>query len=139
MDVHLSASAATAACSPHGVKPGITHKKIRERIKHAWNHIPIKSAQYAMLEKEKVVMGRHTPLEYLLILCLLRRNEMDRDLNMIEKIYTACLELCHVNDITVPLGQKTCNEISSIISEYDKNREIFESTCIAQLKVTHEH
>ena len=78
-------------------------------------------------------MGRHSPLEYLLvcqILCLLRRNEMDRDLNMIEKIYTACLELCHFNDITVPLGQKTCNEISSIISEYDKNREIFESTFI---------
>ena len=48
----------------------------RERRKRGWNLIPIKSAQYG---KGKVVLGRHTPLEYLLacqILSLLRRNKI---------------------------------------------------------------
>ena len=145
---HLGGRGCTPLCqcsncgNPHGVKPKITHKKTRERRRHAWNNVPIKSALYAQLEKEKVVTGRRTQLEYLLvcqILSLLRRNQMNRDSNVVHKIYTACLELCHLKDISLPLGQKTCNEISSIIAEYDKHKQVFECTCIAQLKITHEH
>ena len=54
------------------------------------------------IEKEKVVMGPHTQLEYLTF-----PTQMDRDVHM---IYTACLGLCHVKDISLPLGQKTCNK-----------------------------
>ena len=46
-------------------------------------------------------MGPQTQLEYLLvcrIFSLIRRKKIDRDLHIIHKIYTACLELCQEKD-----------------------------------------
>ena len=108
----------------------------RERKKHGWNLIPIKSAQYG---KGEGCNGTTSPLEYLLacrVLSLLRRNEINRNLR--KDIHCLFVTMSRQLHDYAPWS-KTCNEISSIISEYDRNKDIFESTCIAQLKVTHLH
>ena len=143
---HLAGHGCTPLCqcsncaNPHGVKPRFVHKRVRERRKHAWNELPSKSALYARAELEKIVMGPRTHLEYLhvcQILFLLRRNQMDRDLNVIHKIYTGCLELCQATEVALPLSEKTADDISNIIIEYDKHKKVFESTCTAQLQISH--
>lgn len=85
-------------------------------------------------------MGPRTQLEYLLVceILSLRKKKMHRDLHVVHKIYTACFELCQGADASVPLSEKTVEEISDIIGEYDKHRKRVESICIAQLKINYD-
>ena len=144
---HLSERGCIPLCkcsncaNPHGIKPKYTCKPSRERRKHAWNSLPSKSALYAQVQREKLTTGPRTQLEFLLvcqILSLLRRKEVDSDLHVTHKIYTTCVELCQSTAAVLPLSIKTPDELSNIIDEYNKNKKIFESTCIAQLKINHE-
>ena len=57
---------------------------------------------------------------------------------MLHKIYTACFELCQGADASLPLREKTAEEVTDIIGEYDKHGRVFESTCIAQLKINYD-
>ena len=50
-------------------------------------------------------------------------------------LYSSCVELAQVLELSLPLGPKTAENISEIVTEYDHNREVFEATCIAQLKI----
>ena len=122
--------------NPKGSKPKkADRKRVRER--HAWSLKPSKSIIYAYKEKEKVLSGPRTQLEYLLISQIFKScgDRVELDTDMICKLYSCCVELAQIQELSIPLGPKTTDEISKILEEYEKNRQVFEATCITQLKI----
>ena len=95
MDVHHCANAVTVPIHMELSLYRFVHKRVRERRKHAWNDLPSKSALYTRAEKGTTYC-MSDPL-------LLRRNQMDRDLNVIHKI---CLEQCQATEVALPLSEK---------------------------------
>ena len=49
-------------------------------------------------------------------------------------LYTACMEVAEAMEFSLPLGPKTSLEISQVVDEYDRNREVFEAICVTQHK-----
>jgi hypothetical protein len=63
----------------------------------------------------------------------LSRQGIDEDNGTVHATYNACADLANV--LTWPLGNKSENEVGTMIREYFKNKEVFEATCVAQLKI----
>ena len=77
-------------------------------------------------------------MEYLLVTQLLNfcKNNLITDIFIIPQLYQYFLELMQAIDNSLPIGAKTVAEISDIVTEHEKNRQVFEATCIAQVKIT---
>ena len=95
----------------------------------------MKSLSYANQEQEKISPGPRTELEYLLVAELIKfcnQNEIEADICIIQQLYMTCLDLMQVMD---PSPTKSIEEIIKIVNEYDRHRQVFQATCIAQVKI----
>ena len=140
----LADSPCSLACNcincanPKGTRPEIPTRH-RERRKHAWSLKSVKGlSYYANQEQEKISPGPRTELEYLLVAELIKfcnQNEIEADICIIQQLYMTCLDLMQVMDPSLPISTKSIEEIIKIVNEYDRHRQVFQATCIAQVKI----
>ncbi len=128
-------------CSnPNGMKPAKpAGSKQRQRYKQPWQHYPIpKSSLYALESQENLSTGSRTQLEYILVAQIVKYLQLkgvDWDVDTVHAVYIVCTELTGVLKVSWPLGWKNDRELNLILSELEKNKRVFESTCITQLKI----
>ena len=98
----------------------------------------VKSLSYANQEQEQISPGPRTELEYLLVAELIKfcnQNEIEADICIIQQLYMTCLDLMQVMDPSLPISTKSIEEIIKIVNEYNRHRQVFQATCIAQVKI----
>ena len=55
----------------------------------------------------------------------------------IHALYTSSVELSSALDLHLPLGEKSIEQISIILKEYNDIMIIFRATCVSQIKINH--
>ena len=130
-------------CNPKGQRPTntTTSGKGRKRSKHVWHTRSNKSVEFLEQQQENTTTGPRTLLEYLLISHIIKfckNNGIDISLDVVHMLYSSCVELVQALEIHVPLGQKTSEEISKVIKEYECNLKVFEKKCVTQLQINTE-
>ena len=123
-------------CNPKGVRPTNSPVKMRKRSKHVWHTRSTKSVEFIQ-EQEKTVTGPRTLLEYLLVSQLIKycRNDgTDISLDTVSMLYTLCVEVAQALEMHLPLGQKSSDDVSKIILEYEHNLKVLEAMCITQFQ-----
>ena len=88
-------------------------------------------------KSKKKLTGPRTLLEYLLISQIIKycRNDgTDISLDTVNMLYTLCIEVAQALEMHLPLGQKSSDDVSKIILEYEHNLKVFEAMCITQFQ-----
>ena len=136
-----SSSCICNSCNnPNGIRPctSTSIARPRQRQRHAWQQAVQKSSLFALKLQESVTKGPRTQLEYLLISEIVKychQKGIDFDTDIIQAIYTSCVELAHTFELSLPLGSKGEHEINVVLLEYDSNKAMFEAMCVTQLKI----
>lgn len=111
----------------------------RKRPRHAWQHTIPKSSMFAYNLQENVSTGYRTQQEYFLIASIIRfltTRTIEYDTKIIHSFYSACIEMIKAYDLhSIPIGEKSENQVDTIIKEYHKNMDLFAHICVEHLKI----